>query len=232
MQGESSDSNMEWTSVQNFLAVRYVCGLKIRIEKHRPPKGPPQCHRCQLFGHTDKACHMPPRCVKCGGNHLTADCKKEAVEAAVCAYCKGGHPASYRGCPVYAKLKQKLNYLKNKAQNKTKKLENLQVPLINGEKVIESNSEVVRSYAEAARGEGERTEQLEPVINNAPTLSNLNEEEITISGATNLSNEDDDWRVIMSKWISHLALLIVKPGLTRTGFISHVINSTHLLSND
>ncbi|KAG8237370.1 hypothetical protein J437_LFUL017439 [Ladona fulva] len=102
----------------DFLTVRYVCGLKIRIEKHRPPKGPPQCHRCQLFGHTDKACHMPPRCVKCGGNHLTADCKKEDGEAVVCANCKGGHPASYRGCPVYAKLKQRLNDLKNKAQSK------------------------------------------------------------------------------------------------------------------
>ncbi|KAG8240160.1 hypothetical protein J437_LFUL019277 [Ladona fulva] len=119
----------------DFLAVRYVCGLKIRIEKHRPPKGPPQCHRCQLFGHTDKACHMPPRCVKCGRNHLTAECKKEAGEAAVCANCKGGHPASYRGCPVYAKLKQKLTDLKNKAQNKTKKTENSQVPIINKEKV-------------------------------------------------------------------------------------------------
>ncbi|KAG8212682.1 hypothetical protein J437_LFUL019568 [Ladona fulva] len=88
------------------------------IEKHRPPKGPPQCHRCQLFDHTDKACYMPPRCVKCGGNHLTADCKKDDGEAAVCANC---NPASYRGCPVYSKLKQRLNDLKNKAQSKIKK---------------------------------------------------------------------------------------------------------------
>ncbi|KAG8235825.1 hypothetical protein J437_LFUL016086 [Ladona fulva] len=143
----------------DFLAVRYVCGLKIRIEKHRPPKGPPQCHRCQLFGHTDKACHMPPRCVKCGGNHLTADCKKEAGEAAVCANCKGGHPASYRGCPVYAKLKQRLNDLKNKAQNKTKKVENLQRPTINTEKENEPISEITRN-----------TEQSAPVNNNSVAL--------------------------------------------------------------
>ncbi|KAG8226565.1 hypothetical protein J437_LFUL004737 [Ladona fulva] len=147
----------------DFLAIRYVCGLKIRIEKHRPPKGPPQCHRCQLFGHTDKACHMPPRCVKCGGNHLTADCKKEAGGAAVCANCKGDHPASYRGCTVYSKLKQRLNDLKNKAHNKIKKTENPQAPMTNGEKDIEPNREATRSYAEAARGEGVRSERPVPV---------------------------------------------------------------------
>ncbi|KAG8239786.1 hypothetical protein J437_LFUL019428 [Ladona fulva] len=104
-----------------FLSIKYICGLKILIEKHRPPKGPPQCHRCQLFGHTDKACHMPPRYVKCGENHLTASCTKKAGEAAVCANCKGNHPASYRGCPSYEKLKVRLQELKEKSQKKLQK---------------------------------------------------------------------------------------------------------------
>ncbi|KAG8227845.1 hypothetical protein J437_LFUL010717 [Ladona fulva] len=213
----------------DFLAIIYICGLKIRIEKHRLP----QCHRCQLFGHADKACHMPPRRVKCSGNHLTRDCKKEAGEATVCANCKGDHPASYRGCPVYTKLKQRLNDLKNKAHNKIKTTENPQALMTNGKKDFEPlNREVTRSYAGATRGEGAMSERPLSTNNNVMTSSIPTEEEIVISETTSSNDEDDDWRVIMSKWISHLALLIVKPGLTRTGFISHVINSTHLLLND
>ncbi|KAG8228657.1 hypothetical protein J437_LFUL008308 [Ladona fulva] len=223
-----------------FLSVKYICGLKIRIEKHRPPKGPPQCHRCQLFGHTDKACHMPPRCVKCGENHLTANCTKRAGEAAVCANCKGSHPASYRGCPSYEKLKTRLQELKIKSQNiiQNKEAKNIPDNTIRSPKIAmdrqatklnENRSNL--TYAEIARNNrsNNETKQLSNYdLANAPSPEVaeiiLNEEKT--------DNDHEDWRSIMTKWISHLALLIVKPGLTKTAFISHVINSTHLLLNE
>ncbi|KAG8239648.1 hypothetical protein J437_LFUL019335 [Ladona fulva] len=223
-----------------FLSVKYICGLKIRIEKHRPPKGPPQCHRCQLFGHTDKACHMPPRCVKCGENHLTANCTKKAGEAAVCANCKGSHPASYRGCPSYEKLKIRLQELKLKSQNKIQNSEIKNIPLNTtrtpkattnrqATNLMENRSKL--TYADIARNNksSNETNQLSNYdLANAPSPEVaeviLNEEKI--------DNDHEDWRSVMTKWISHLALLIVKPGLTKTAFISHVINSTHLLLNE
>ncbi|KAG8228513.1 hypothetical protein J437_LFUL008969 [Ladona fulva] len=94
------------------------------------------------------------------------------------------------------------------------------------------NREITGSYAEAARGEGARSGRPPPTNNDVMNSSGMIEDKIDIPETEISNNEDDDWRVIMSKWISHLALLIVKPGLTKTGFISHVINSTHLLLND
>ena len=40
------------------------------------------------------------RCVKCAGEHLTADCKVPRNVKAKCYNCGGQHPASYRGCDV------------------------------------------------------------------------------------------------------------------------------------
>lgn len=60
----------------------------------------PQCKKCQEFGHTRNHCNKKPRCVKCGKDHITADCQKTAKTRATCANCKGDHPANYRGCTV------------------------------------------------------------------------------------------------------------------------------------
>ncbi|KAG8240022.1 hypothetical protein J437_LFUL019226 [Ladona fulva] len=95
-QVEIPDSSL----LDKFLSIKNICGFKIKIEKFKPPSGPPQCHRCQQYGHVDKARQMSVKCVKCGQNHHTRECKKPASEPAVCINCKGSHPASYRGCPV------------------------------------------------------------------------------------------------------------------------------------
>ncbi|KAG8240023.1 hypothetical protein J437_LFUL019227, partial [Ladona fulva] len=51
-------------------SIKFVCGLKVTIEKFKPTNGPPQCKRCQIFGHIDKACNMPAKCVRCGEGHM------------------------------------------------------------------------------------------------------------------------------------------------------------------
>ncbi|KAG8234171.1 hypothetical protein J437_LFUL007329 [Ladona fulva] len=105
-------------SIEDFFSIKYICGLKITIEKYKSTRGPPQCYRCQAFGHVEKACHMPPRCVKCGKNHLTIDCEMPKTLEATCANCQGNHPASYRGCAAYLRMKKKINKLKSKSQEK------------------------------------------------------------------------------------------------------------------
>ncbi|KAG8239976.1 hypothetical protein J437_LFUL019347, partial [Ladona fulva] len=173
------------------------------IEKHRPSKGPPQCHRCQSFGHIDKACNMPPRCVKCGNNHLTSECKKEAAEAAMCANCKGDHPASYRGCPSYLKLKERLRELKEKALQKSQRNvgnDNLKTPskatanTTTPKRVLQSKA-TGNSYADIAKGIGRENDQVK-CTHESVTPSSLEIADIIDNGIER--NDNEDWRNIMS----------------------------------
>ncbi|GFU20560.1 nucleic-acid-binding protein from transposon X-element [Trichonephila clavipes] len=58
---------------------------------------PPQCYRCQEFYHHSRLCNRAPKCLKCSGSHLTADCKKSTKPPAKCANCGGPHPANFSG---------------------------------------------------------------------------------------------------------------------------------------
>ena len=44
------------------------------VESYVAPKGPLQCKRCQRFDHTQRNCRYAPRCVVCGGSHLSSGC--------------------------------------------------------------------------------------------------------------------------------------------------------------
>ncbi|GFX50466.1 nucleic-acid-binding protein from transposon X-element [Trichonephila clavipes] len=59
----------------------------------------PQCYRCQEFYHHSRLCNRSPKCLKCSGRHLTAECKKSAKSPAKCANWGGPHPANFSGCP-------------------------------------------------------------------------------------------------------------------------------------
>lgn len=74
----------------------------IKVEKYNNNGNVAQCHSCQLFGHSSHVCSMAPRCVKCAGNHLTANCPTQGrIDKPVCANCGGEHPASFRKCPKF-----------------------------------------------------------------------------------------------------------------------------------
>ncbi|GFX27694.1 nucleic-acid-binding protein from transposon X-element [Trichonephila clavipes] len=60
---------------------------------------PPQCYRCQEFYHHSRLCNRAPKCLKCSGGHLTAECKKSTKSPAKCVNCGGPHPANFSGCP-------------------------------------------------------------------------------------------------------------------------------------
>lgn len=101
---EPKDNNKEiydLTSIHNAIVV---------VEPPRKTRDLPQCHRCQQFGHTRSYCNKPYKCVKCGENHITAECTKSKTLPAKCANCHDSHPASWRGCNVHQEIKRKLQH--------------------------------------------------------------------------------------------------------------------------
>jgi hypothetical protein len=63
-----------------------------------PPQGSgsrkrsPQCHRCQLYGHTQTGCKAKFKCSKCAGEHSTHICTKVKTIDAKCANSGGFTP--------------------------------------------------------------------------------------------------------------------------------------------
>jgi hypothetical protein len=81
------------TAIQNKL---------IHIEPPRTNKNDiPHCARCQQYGHKRRYCNRPYACVKCGGQHNSAECTKSINTPAKCALCGGNHPSNYKGCECY-----------------------------------------------------------------------------------------------------------------------------------
>ena len=66
------------------------------------PKGPLQCKRCEQFRHTQRNCGYAPRCVACGGSHLSGGCSTPREQPHCCG-CRGTYTANYRG---YIKWKE------------------------------------------------------------------------------------------------------------------------------
>jgi len=62
-----------------------LCGLRVTVETYVAPKCPLQCKRCQRFGHTQRNCGYAPRCVACGGSHLSGDCPAPRGQPRCCS---------------------------------------------------------------------------------------------------------------------------------------------------
>lgn len=86
----------ELYSIDNLL---YMPG--VRFEGWRGLGGVAQCHRCQAFGHSSHNCHRPPKCVRCAGEHIVADCPRPRSEPATCVNCGRSHAANNRHCKAY-----------------------------------------------------------------------------------------------------------------------------------
>lgn len=89
------------SSSKDIFQLNRLMSLIVTVEKPHPPRSTNQCHRCQLFHHSQRNCHRDPRCVKCGKSHATSECPKPRDAEAKCANCGGKHTASYRGCPAF-----------------------------------------------------------------------------------------------------------------------------------
>ncbi|XP_047105266.1 titin-like [Schistocerca piceifrons] len=91
---------------RKIFKVERLLHMKVTIELYQKPSGPTQCYLCQRFRHGANQCELAPRCVKCAGPHLSGACTKKREEPAICANCRGNHPASFRGCPERLKIVQ------------------------------------------------------------------------------------------------------------------------------
>lgn len=106
--------------IKKIFEIQYICHLKVKIEALRSGQLIPQCKRCQRFGHTQKFCQRAVKCVKCAGNHLTAECKKLGNSPPKCSNCGEAHPANYRGCLVAKELQsRRKNLVKDKITQNT-----------------------------------------------------------------------------------------------------------------
>ncbi|XP_049809230.1 uncharacterized protein LOC126252382 [Schistocerca nitens] len=55
-----------------------------------------------MVGHVARFCTLPPRCVKCAGEHASLDCTRQRRHGPPkCIGCGGEHVASYRDCSSF-----------------------------------------------------------------------------------------------------------------------------------
>ncbi|GFU59799.1 nucleic-acid-binding protein from transposon X-element [Trichonephila clavipes] len=97
--------NLDNLKIFDLKTINY---LSIRVEGY-DGGGVTQCYTCNNFNHSSENCHLKPRCLKCGENHLTRDCPiKQKLETPYCINCNiYGHMANYRGCPSFPKPPKK-----------------------------------------------------------------------------------------------------------------------------
>lgn len=137
--------------------VQYLLHAKIVFEPPHKKKEVVQCKRCQQYGHTKSYCRHPFKCVKCGKDHDTSACDKDASTPAVCALCGGDHPANYKGCSVYKSIQSLTNpRLRNRTENSHVTMARPNSPTF---RPVQSNL----SFAEATKNAG-------GVDNNAPAV--------------------------------------------------------------
>lgn len=95
-------------------------------------KPPTQCSNCQSFNHGSRNCFKPPKCIRCGDNHKSADCvhllvinelgeytgKKDKIDTNLvkCANCGERHTANFRGCKVRQQIMNNRSQLRQKSQ--------------------------------------------------------------------------------------------------------------------
>ena len=92
----------------------------ISIERYQNAPHVIQCHRCQAVGHTATHCHMPLRCVKCGGEHTFSDCDKKGDKyIPTCANCNGQHTATYSQCSYICRYKTQLEMKQQQRKQNT-----------------------------------------------------------------------------------------------------------------
>ncbi|KAG8235934.1 hypothetical protein J437_LFUL015999 [Ladona fulva] len=225
------------TLLEDFISIKYICGLRITVEKHKSPKGPPQCYRCQAFGHVEKACHMPPRCVKCGKNHLTVNCEMPRTLEAKCANCQGNHPANYRGCSAYLRVKERINKLKLKSQEKELERGQIEKTTLDKDENREEENKTAgcHSYAEIVKKHPSK----EVDRNTGNSVSGVKLPAQTINSQIDtdqfdetLLSDDDKWRDDVRKWIYQLSLLILKSNITKAEFIGHVMKISNILYDE
>lgn len=145
-----------------------LLNCKVKVEPPNKTNSIPQCTNCQQLGHTKSFCSRKAKCVKCAGNHLTTSCTKTRHSVATCALCnEKGHPANYKGCPVYQnKLKSQQTKISvaQRVKEKKDKPDNQALPSTSG-----------LSYAQVTNKSTEKPTTVKklPLSCNEPTITDV-----------------------------------------------------------
>lgn len=91
---------------KDIFHLKNLLHTKISIEEPHKRRELIQCTNCQDYGHSKTYCAHPPRCVRCVGQHLTANCTQSKDQPPTCTLCGGNHTASYRGCSTHKNLQR------------------------------------------------------------------------------------------------------------------------------
>ncbi|XP_043864363.1 uncharacterized protein LOC122757071 [Drosophila mojavensis] len=123
----------------NILSLKELSNQAVRIERQAKPVDPPQCHRCQAYGHTKNYCRRPFKCMKCAGDHASTDCTKQRNTTPKCTNCGGEHISSYKGCPSLKAARSKLSSVRAIAEVKRMKQKRLtdEMPLDGQRKAVD-----------------------------------------------------------------------------------------------
>lgn len=98
----ANESNI---SLSDLRATKFVMNAVVKCSPYINSRtGPTQCGRCQLYGHGNKNCNLPSRCLHCSGKHDSKQCPNQASISTTpftpkCCLCSGAHTSNDRGCP-------------------------------------------------------------------------------------------------------------------------------------
>ncbi|GJQ88069.1 hypothetical protein Trydic_g18196, partial [Trypoxylus dichotomus] len=92
MKGKGIEIGRLYKSIYN---ITDCCGLAVKVEALRTRNLIVQCHKCQMFGHTQSNCNINYKCMKCGEDHSTHLCEKPKTTPPKCANCGGEHLSTY-----------------------------------------------------------------------------------------------------------------------------------------
>jgi len=176
---------------------------KIKIEEPRPRRNLIQCTRCQSYGHTQAYCNHQPRCVKCGDNHLSSECKKDKDSPANCALCTQPHPANYRGCQVHKDL-QKFN--RNSAPKSTLRDQNSKPNFVS---TLSSSKDSSHQVVSSQINSNEKPSYAH-TTSKRNTASNSDNHDSTVPQAPSLASFLEEFKSLITPLISLLTSLITK----------------------
>lgn len=87
---------------KNIFELKILDFMSIKVEAQRSEKTVSQCHRCQLFGHSQFRCTAPIKCLKCAKSHFSSDCTLvKDMDVPTCANCGGPHTSNSVNCPKH-----------------------------------------------------------------------------------------------------------------------------------
>lgn len=126
------------TNLTHIYKIKSLHHQKVTWEQLKKRNEIIQCFKCQRLGHVAANCNLDYRCVKCAEQHDPGECQiKEKIEDSniYCVNCaKSGHPASFKGCPVYRNALERLRtkIKENQQRRTTPKVQSIPVSAENG----------------------------------------------------------------------------------------------------